>query len=193
MLLQIDSVAIRYHMHENCCRRCCRSYVLPNTASICLKSSLSLDSNHSCSLFEAMLEQLWNDKRPDFIPSSGGCGEWNPLYDPNRNRLEVCISPLSNSKISDSKKLRHLAIDGLSHATNMTLRFVVMDHKLTPGFADALGFVGHSLPFTVIVDLKSEQKYVMKTAFSTANIGKLSTGTRVKNLVIIFKYSCVFV
>ena len=134
---------------------------------MCLKNSRSIYDSPSCELFEAIWRKLQAPLKRKF---SGNCFETLPLFDMDRNRLEIC------SLTNQTQGPNHVTIDGLAHQTNMTLRFVTFDYELTPEFAHVLGFLDsrqNGLPFTVIIDLPNEQNYVMTEEWTSSNLGTI--------------------
>ena len=165
---QVENIAIRYGKRKEQFH-CCKTFNYPKLYSVCLKNSLSIDSSPSCGLFDVLLKRVWSSRKSTFTLRSESCIEMGSLYDVDRNRLQICSLP---SNLNKRRNL--LTIDGLAYETNMTLRFVSFDYDVTPQFAHALGFVDShmTLPFTVILNVQNEEKYVMKQNFSISNLGK---------------------
>ena len=153
---------------------CCSS-IDRTQYSVCMKDVRSLDYPQSCAMLTTLIEQFLSEQKPAFLPSNGGCGQFQPLYDSDRSRLEVCFIKSSiASKSNNVQNTSRTDIDGLVHRTNMTLQFLALDYHLVPSIADILGFQALPLgpPFTLILDLQNEQKFIMKMPFSTTNIGQ---------------------
>ena len=91
-------------------------------------------------MLTTLIEQFSSEQKSAFL-LNGGCGQFQPLYDSDRSRLEVFFIKSSiASKSNNVQNTSRIDIDGLVHRTDMTLHFLALDYHIVSSIADILGF-----------------------------------------------------